>query len=131
MRERMVRRYSECFKRQVIADLESGRFASIAEAREQYGITGADTVPRWLRRYGRNDLQAKVVRVEKPDEADRLRQLKREVERLQKALGQTQAQNVLNAEYLKLACEKLGEDMESFKKKCDGRRCTGPTEPQR
>ncbi|MEI8197213.1 MAG: transposase [Phycisphaerae bacterium] len=128
MRERIIRRYSECFKRQVVSDLESGRFASVGQARAHYEIKGSTTVNTWLSRYGQGHLRAKVVRVEKPDEADRVRELQGQVAALQRALGQTQAENLLNAEYLKLACVRLGEAPEAFKKKCVGRPSTGPTD---
>jgi transposase-like protein len=124
MRERLIRRYSGCFKRQVIEELEAGRFGSIEQARQHYGIGGRMTVQRWLRRYGKNHLQAKVVRVEKPGEADQVRRLKAQVAQLERALGQTQAQRVLDEQYLKLACAELGEDVAAFQKKCDGRRFT-------
>lgn len=127
MRDRIIMRYSLCFKRQVVADLESGRFASVAQARAHYGIGGTTTIQRWLRRFGKNHLQAKVVRVQQPDEADQMRQLKKQVAELQRALGQTQAQNLLHASYLNQACERLGEDVEAFKKKCDGRPSTTHT----
>ena len=110
----------------MVADLENGRFDSIEAARQHYGIGGGATIQKWLRRYGKNHLCGKVVRVEKSDEADRIRQLKRQIAQLQQALGRTQAENVLNAEYLKLACEELGEDEEGFKKKSDGGRSTEP-----
>jgi transposase-like protein len=126
MRERIIRKYSACFKQQVVDDLESGRFESLCQAREHYGINGTATIQRWLSRHGKNHLQAKVVRVEKPDEADRVRQLKRRVSDLEQALGRTQAQSLLNATYLELACEQLGQEVEAFKKKSDGRRSTGP-----
>ena len=131
MQERIIRRYSVCFKQQVIRELEQGRFSGIEQARLHYEIGGNDTIQNWLKRYGRNDLQAKVVRVEKPNEADRIRQLKRQVLELERALGQTQAQNVLNAEHLKLACEQLGLEVEAFKKKCDGKRSTGRRQDRR
>jgi transposase-like protein len=124
MGERIVRRYSAAFKQQVVADLESGRFSSIEAAREHYGIGGASTIPRWLRRYGKNHLCGKVVRVERPDERDQLRELRQQVKDLERALGQTQAENVLNASYLELACAELGMDVEAFKKKSDGRPST-------
>lgn len=126
MQQRIIRRYSACFKQQVVADLENGRFDSIQAAREHYGIAGQSTIQKWLRRFGKNHLCGKVVRVEKPDEADRIRQLKREIAQLQQALGRTQAENVLNAEYLKLACEELGQEVEGFKKKSAGGRSTEP-----
>ena len=121
MSDRVMLRYSECFKRQVIEDLESGRFSSAEQARAHYGITGKSTIHKWLGRYGKAHLQCKVVRVEKPDEADQIRHLRRQIAALEKALGQTQAQNLTNAQFLKLACEQLGQDVEAFKKKCDGK----------
>lgn len=127
MRERVVWRYSACFKRQVVAELESGRFASFEAARAHYGIGGAETIKSWLKQYGKNHLLAKVVRVEQPGEADRIRRLQQQVAQLERALGQTQAQNVLNAAYLKLACEQLGQEVDAFKKKSDGKPSTKPS----
>jgi hypothetical protein len=72
-----------------------------------------------------------VVRVEQIGEADQVMALRREVSRLEKALGQTQAQSLLNAEYLKLACERMGEEVEAFKKKSDGKPSTAASKPGR
>jgi hypothetical protein len=69
-------------------------------------------------------LVPKVVRVEKPDEADQIRQLKQEIRQLQEALGRTQLENVLNESFLEIACERLGEEVEAFKKKAATKRCT-------
>lgn len=110
-------RYSMAFKQQVIADLESGRFGSIEAAREHYGIGGKGTVRRWLKKYGRNHLAPKVIRVEKPDEADQIRQLKQQVEQLQKALGRTQLEKMMEEAFLHQACLAMGTDAETFKKK--------------
>ena len=63
--------------------------------------------------------------MEKPGEADRIRELERQVGQLQRALGQTQALNLLNEEFLKRACELLGQEVEGFKKKSGGGFCTG------
>lgn len=124
MVSRITRRYSSCFKRQVVSELESGRFNSVQAASQHYGIKGAMTVRGWVRRLGKSHLLAKVVRVEAVDEGDRIAALRRQVERLQKALGQTQAESLLKDEYLKLACERLGEEVDSFKKKLDGKPCS-------
>jgi len=129
MRERMVYRYSECFKREVVEALEAGRFGSSEAAGAHYGVRGNGTIARWLKRFGKNHLQAKVVRVEKPDEADRIRELQKQIAKLERALGQTQAENLLNAELLKTACRRLGEDVEGFKKKNAGLPSTGLSKP--
>ena len=133
MDRRIIVRYSMSFKQQVVRELESGRFSSISEVKEHYGITGASTIQNWLVKYGRNHLCPKVVRVEKPNEKDQILQLKRQIKpvissprEIHKALGQTQAENVINQEFLKIACEQLGKDVESFKKKAGTRLFTRP-----
>ena len=126
MDRRIIVRYSMSFKQQVVEELESGRFSSILEANEHYGIKGATTVRNWLVKYGRNHLCPKVVRVEKPNEKDQILQLKRQIKQLKEALGQTQAENLINQEFLKIACEQLGKDFESFKKKAGTELFTTP-----
>ena len=63
MRQRIVIRYSIGFKQQVIRQLESGRFGSISEAKEHFGIRGDYTIQRWLHKYGRNHLLSRTNRV--------------------------------------------------------------------
>jgi hypothetical protein len=91
-----------------------------------YGITGGSTIKNWLSRYGRNELCAKVVRVEKPNEKDQIRELKKQIRQLKEALGQTQAEKVIGDAFLEIACEKMGLDVEDFKKKAGGRLFTEP-----
>ena len=131
MRERGVRRYSSCFKRRVIAELESVRFDSVGAARRHYGIAGSGTVRAWLTRYGKNHLQAKVVRVETPDEAEQIRGLKARIQELERALGRTQAEKIIEQQYLKFACRELGRDVEAFKKNAAGTRSTTPSKKRR
>ena len=131
MQDRLVVRYSSCFKRRVIAELERGRFDSIAAARRHYGIGGATTVKGWLKRYGKNHLQAKVVRVETPNEANQIRALKAKIKELEQALGRTQAKKILEEKFLKMACEELGQDVESFKKNVTGPPPTPPSKKTR
>ena len=119
MFERQVYRYSMSFKQQVVKEIESGRFSSLSDAKEHYGITGSQTVQTWLRRFGRNHLCAKVVRVETHNEADEIRKLKKRIKDLERALGRTQAEKILDEEFLKIACKRIGENVEQFKKKAD------------
>jgi hypothetical protein len=62
-------------------------------------------------------LQAKVVRVETPEEASEMRALRAKIKQLEQALGRTQAERIIGEEYLKIACRELGQDVETFKKK--------------
>ena len=43
--------YSEAFKRQVVAEYESGLYTK-ASLKRKYGIAGNSCLPRWLRKYG-------------------------------------------------------------------------------
>jgi transposase len=131
MRQTTVYRYSMSFKQQVIEQLEAGRFSSINEAKEHFGIRGDYTIQNWLRQYGRNHLCPKVIRVEKPDEKNQVRELKKQIRQLKEALGQTQAEKVLGQAFLEIACEKLGEDVEEFKKKADMVRFTRAEESEK
>jgi len=130
MQQKTVIRYSLGFKQQVVEQLESGRFGNIEEAKDHYGIKGSDTIIRWLRKYGRNHLCPKVVIVQRPDEKDQIKQLKKQIKQLKEALGQTQAENLIHREFLNIACEQLGQEVEAFKKKADTELFTGQNEDQ-
>lgn len=68
MEQKVIYQYSIAFKRQVIDDIENGRFDSSEAARVHYGINSTSTIGHWLKKFGRNHLCPKVVRVEKPGE---------------------------------------------------------------
>ena len=115
-------RYSEAFKRTVVEALEKGELRNQAEARELYGIGGGSTIHRWLRQYGKNHLVAKVVKVESMKERDRVKQLKRRIRELEKALADTKVEQVLDRAYFEVVCEEMGiEDSAEYKKKLAGK----------
>jgi len=78
-------RYSSSFKQQVVRELESG--AGIEELRKRYKIGGCATIQGWLRKFGKNHLLNKVVRIETMEERDRLKQLEVENKKLKMALA--------------------------------------------
>lgn len=121
-REMQLVRYSEAFKLQVVTELESGRVSGIPEAMAKFGITGATTVKRWLLKYGKNHLIARVIRVEKPEEKRQLEELRKENKQLKKALADSHLEAVLYRSWFKVACQEFGvEDEEAFKKKLEKR----------
>lgn len=120
-RDKICVRYSEAFKLQVISELESGKLSSIDAARHAYGIGGGSTIQKWLAKYGRNDLRAKVIRVETPEQKDEVKKLKQQVRRLEQALAQTQIDNLLNESLYEVLCEDAGVDPAEFKKKAGTR----------
>lgn len=117
---RVFLQYSEAFKLQVVSEIESGQLSGIAEANRRYGITGKMTVRSWLAKYGRIQDLPRVVRVETPDERDRVKELQKENERLKKALADTHMKAVLYESWFEIACRDFGvKDLEAFKKKLD------------
>lgn len=120
---RTVVRYSEAFKLEVVRGLESGRFSGPKAAGRAYGVKGAETVAKWVRRYGKNHLLGKVVVVMKADEQAEVKELRQQVRKLEHELSQAVLNSRLESAYLKLACKAAGiEDVEGFKKKHAGAR---------
>lgn len=113
-----ILKYSEAFKRKVVSELEAGKFGSHQQAMRAYDIRGSSTVSRWLRKYGKNHLLPKVIRVETRDERDQLKALKKQVKDLEKALAKVTVKSVLDEAYFEIVCEQNGiTDIEAMKKK--------------
>jgi len=123
--QKVVFRYSEAFKQQVVSEIAGGRFRSPHAAAEAYGIGGHETVTRWVKELGRSELLTKVVRVEKPGEPDEIRRLKARVRKLEKALADAHIDIALDQSFFEILCEQTGVDAEEFKKKHVGKGSTG------
>lgn len=117
MKKRDNIRYGDAFKRQVVEEIESGKFAGATAAARAYGIKGAETVPRWLRRYGREDLLPKKIHISTMTELDENKALKQRVRELEKALADAYMKGLLEESYLEIACGQMGMEVERFKKK--------------
>ena len=50
---KVIVRYSDCFKRSVIEEIEKNGL-SIEDCRRKYVIGGATTIQKWLKMYGKN-----------------------------------------------------------------------------
>lgn len=111
-------RYSEAFKRQVVAEIEDGTLDNVEQARRRYGISGTTTVQRWVRQFGRAHLLSKVIRVESPMERDQMKQMERRIRELEYALAESRMRELLADGHLRAICEEEGiTDLEARKKK--------------
>lgn len=117
-------RYSEAFKNQVIKEVEEGH-CSCQEARKKYGIKGVATVQYWMKRMGKLDFLPTVIRVEKPDEKSRMKELERQIRELKNALAETQVRCVIAESQFEIVCEDQGLNPEEVKKKLDEERLKG------
>lgn len=115
---REFRRYSEAFKLEVVREIETGNFGSFEQLRQKYGILGSSTLSKWLRKYGREHLLPRRVRIEMPEEVDQIRKLKKRIKDLERALVNAQVAKVIDDAYFELVCEQSGiTDIEGYKKK--------------
>ena len=112
-----VIRYSESFKLRIVNELESGKLSCVHEARMHYGIRGCGTVEYWLRKYGKNHLLCKVVKVQTTDEKDELKKQKARIKQLEKALADAHLDLVIEKEYFQMLCESANINPEALKKK--------------
>jgi transposase len=85
----VVYEYSDVFRRQVVSEVEAGK-ETIAEIKRKYGLRSDNTIYRWLRKYGKNDLIGKKVRVESVGERSKMKELEKKNRDLEKALAWTQ-----------------------------------------
>lgn len=80
-----IRRYSEAFRRQVVAEYEAGE--SINQLGKKYGITGGETIQKWIRKYGKEGFRHEIVRIQTAPEAKRVKELEAQVQELEQALA--------------------------------------------
>lgn len=123
-------RYGEAFKRQVVAEIENGKFSGATAAARAYGIKGGVTVQRWLRKYGREEFMPKKVTVTTMKEQDEVKALKKRVKDLESALADSYMSGLLSESYLEIACEDLGIDVDTFKKKHVTNLSDGPSKKE-
>jgi transposase-like protein len=120
----IVIRYSQAFKQQVIAEVEEGHL-TCGEAQRKYGIKGVSTVRHWLKRMGKLESLRTIIRVEKPNEKDRIKELERQIRQLKESLAETQVRYLMAESQFEIVCEQQGLDPEEIKKKLDETNSSG------
>ena len=108
--ERVLYRYSSAFKQKVVNEIEEGKFHSVDEARKLYDI-GGGTIQDWLKRFGKNHLLSKVVRIEVKDERNILKELEKRNRQLEKALADEKLKNMCLEALVEIAQEDYGIDL--------------------
>ena len=107
--ERRRRRFSESFRKEQAALIESGdktvpQVSRLLQAKR-------DSAKRWLDKYGSKE-QPKPVLTQAMEEANRAKALEEEAAHLKQATGEQQVELLYLRECLGLAKERLGEDFE-------------------
>lgn len=102
--------FTESFKRQVVAEVESG-FINKTEASKRYGILGHSTITKWCRRYGRmsQNSRKEPVQVRTLDAKDReLIRLKNELKAVKKELKHAEMKALTMETMVEVAEEEFG-----------------------
>jgi len=107
---RTIIRYSIGFKQKVVGEIEQEGL-SISAAARRYGIKGAATIQSWLRKFGKNQLLNKIVRVEMQEEKDRIKALESQIKELKLALADSTMENHLLNTLIKLVDEHYQTDV--------------------
>ena len=102
--------YSTAFKQKVISEIESGQL-SIEQARKIYNIGGGSTISKWLKKYGKNHLLGKIVRIEMADEVAELKKLQKQKAELESALAKAHLKIISLESIIESAEEDLGIDL--------------------
>jgi hypothetical protein len=101
-------RYSEAFKQSVVREVKMSGLAFSAVARKYD-----------------NGARGKIIRVEKPNEINQLKQLQQRVRLLEGTVGTLHVELALERAYTEIACERAGiADVAEFKKKRRGSRAS-------
>jgi transposase-like protein len=109
--------YSIAFQRQVVEEIAQGKHSSMEAARRRYCIPGSVTIRGWIKRHGREDLLPKRIRVETMKERDELKEARRRIKELEAQVADVHMDYALERSFLEIACERMGESPEEFKKK--------------
>ena len=112
-----VVRYSEAFKLRLVEDVACGKYKSLDEARRRNGIRGPSTLRGWIKKYGREDILPKRVKVETMNEMDELKAARNRIRELEAALADAHMDYCLESAFLDIACVRLGTNVEDLKKR--------------
>jgi transposase-like protein len=105
-----VIRYSISFKQKVVREIEEEGL-TLSEASRRYGIKGGQTIQNWLRKFGKNHLISKIVRIEMKGEKDRVKELEAELKRVKLALADATMKNDVLETVIKLASDHYQTDI--------------------
>lgn len=105
-------RYSISFQQKVVREIEEEGLP-IEQIKRRYAIGGGQTIQRWVRKFGKNHLLQRVVRIETMDEKDRIKQLEQEIKKLKLAL----ADSVLAQKCLEVVIDEANKEYKTDLKK--------------
>ena len=106
MTKKIVKRYSIAFKQQIVKEYEEG--ASVSALQKKYGITGSETIKRWVEKYSRKGIRYKLMYIQSPEERNQLQKCKEKISQLEKAVAQLTLEKLMLEATLATAEKEMG-----------------------
>jgi len=104
-----IKRYSEAFRRQVVAEYESG--TGITSLQKKYGIHGGTTIQTWIKKYAKAGFRHELVHIQTAEEVNRVKELEKQVKDLEQALGKVTLEKLKLESILEELGEAQGEEV--------------------
>jgi transposase-like protein len=109
MAEKVIKRYSMTFKKQVVQEYEGG--TSIARLQRKYGIANGPTIKRWISQYSREGVRHQVMHIQRPEEQEQVKELQQRLAELEKLVAQLSLDKFMLESSLAVAEEQLGYEL--------------------
>ena len=114
---KVQKRYSTAFQLKVVREIEQGKY-TCRGARELYDIGGKSTIAKWLKRHGKAELLTEIVQVRMKTEQDKVKQLKDRIRELERALADSQVEQVYLQALVQVMDESSGETLKKKPRSC-------------
>lgn len=109
MEKKVIKRYSEAFKRQVVSEYEGGQ--GIPALQQKYNIRGSSTIPSWIKKYAHGSLRHELVTIQRPAEREREKALEKRLADMEAAIAQLTLEKIVLESSLAEAEKLLGMDV--------------------
>lgn len=116
MERKLIKRYSQALKQQVVREYESG--ASVYSLLNKYGISGHNTIKRWVEKHGREAYRSGIVMIQSQEDQLEVKAMKARISELESAL----AESVLDGRLLNTTLEVASRELKVDLKKTFGKK---------
>ena len=110
------KRYSDAFKLKVMEELRDGKWKTVSDAAQAYGVS-VHGVHYWMERLGFKHLNGRIIYVKARTELDEIKRLKAEVRMLKQQLADEVLDHKIDEVALRIACRNLNTTPVELKKK--------------
>jgi len=107
--EKITKRYSIAVKQEALEGISKGLYTK-SETAKLYGVSPG-AVAKWIKSLNRTELLNKIVRIQMPEEINRIKKLEEEKKRLESALAQAQLKIIVLESTIEVLEEKSGKKL--------------------